>query len=135
MASTAADTGLRGAVHGPVYSVYSVQCTVQSVQRGRGPRMITPGPGRYCMQQPRVGRGIATHITGRRLSTGERCTLVTLTLPSCWLQEEENINTDSSGCNENKQDELLKGKKKSRFITLNHWHRTLSTSLFIAIVI
>ena len=44
MASTAADTGLSGAVHGPVYSVYSVQCTVQSVQRGRGPRMITPAP-------------------------------------------------------------------------------------------
>ena len=87
MASTAADTGLSGAVHGPVYTS-PVQCTVysvQSVQRGRGPRMITPGPGRYCSQ------GWAEEW---RHESRERCTLLTLTLPSCWLQEVENINTD-----------------------------------------
>ena len=35
MASTAADTGLSGAVHGPVYSVYSVQYSLYSAGEGR----------------------------------------------------------------------------------------------------
>ena len=88
MASTAADTGLSGAVHGPVYTspvqpctVYSTVCTARARAENDHPR---PRP----LLQPRVGRGMATRITG------ERCTLLTLTLPSCWLQEVDNINTD-----------------------------------------
>ena len=52
--------------------------------------MITPGPAVTAAKGgPR--NGDTNH--GTEAEHG-RCTLLTLTLPSCWLQEVENINTD-----------------------------------------